>query len=49
MYKSLPSAEPDNLPVATRIAEQVICLPIFPDLDMGHVENVAGIIGEHQQ
>jgi dTDP-4-amino-4,6-dideoxygalactose transaminase len=46
MYKSLPSADLDNLPVATRIADQVICLPIYPDLDMGHVENVVSIIRE---
>lgn len=27
-YKGLPSAAPENLPVATRMAEQVICLPL---------------------
>lgn len=32
MYKGLPSAEPGNLPVATKVARQVICLPIYPDL-----------------
>ncbi len=46
MYKSLPSASADHLPTATRIADQVICLPIYPDLDMGHVENIARIIRE---
>jgi dTDP-4-amino-4,6-dideoxygalactose transaminase len=32
MYRGLPSALRDNLPVATGAAQQVICLPIYPDL-----------------
>ena len=32
-YRGLESADPANLPVATRIAEQVLCLPMFPDLE----------------
>jgi dTDP-4-amino-4,6-dideoxygalactose transaminase len=32
MYRGLPSAAPDNLPVAHRVARQVLCLPIFSDL-----------------
>ena len=47
MYKSLPSADPDNLPVATRMADQVLCLPIYPDLEIGHVENIARIVKGH--
>lgn len=31
-YRGLPSAKPDNLLIANSIAEQVICLPIYPDL-----------------
>lgn len=27
-YRALPSAHPDNIPTATRLAEQVICLPL---------------------
>ena len=27
-YRGLPSAAPDNLPVATKIANEVICLPM---------------------
>lgn len=34
MYRSLDSASSANLPVAKKIAEQVICLPIYPDLDI---------------
>jgi dTDP-4-amino-4,6-dideoxygalactose transaminase len=33
MYKGLDSANPSNLPVASKIADQVICLPIYPELD----------------
>ena len=43
-YKTLPGAEEKNLPVAHKIAESVICLPIYPDLEMHHVKNIAGII-----
>jgi dTDP-4-amino-4,6-dideoxygalactose transaminase len=32
MYKSLDSANPENLKVAEKIAEQVICLPLYPEL-----------------
>jgi dTDP-4-amino-4,6-dideoxygalactose transaminase len=49
MYKSLPGAEPGNLPVATRVAEDVLCLPIFPDLDMAHVNNVVEIIATYKK
>ncbi len=33
MYNSLASATMENLPVASKMARQVICLPIYPDLD----------------
>lgn len=33
MYRGLPSAARDNLSSAARIADQVICLPVFPGLD----------------
>lgn len=32
-YCGLPSAAPENLPVATRIANEVICLPMHHDLN----------------
>jgi dTDP-4-amino-4,6-dideoxygalactose transaminase len=32
-YRSLPSAHKDNLPVAEKVADGVLCLPIFPGLD----------------
>ncbi len=32
MYKDLDSSHPDNIPLATKITEEVICLPIYPEL-----------------
>jgi dTDP-4-amino-4,6-dideoxygalactose transaminase len=32
MYRGLASAAPANLPQATRLAQRVLCLPIYPDL-----------------
>jgi dTDP-4-amino-4,6-dideoxygalactose transaminase len=32
MYRGLNSARSDNLPVATEVARQVLCLPIYPAL-----------------
>jgi len=43
-YRSLPSANKENLPVATKVAEQVICLPIYPDLDILSVNIICDII-----
>lgn len=39
-YRGLPSANPHNLPVATRIANEVICLPMYPDLSDMDIERV---------
>lgn len=40
-YRGLPSAAPDNLPVATRIAKEVICLPMHHELSE---EDIARIL-----
>lgn len=44
MYRHLPSAAPDNLPVATAAAKKVLCLPIYPDLPMEQAKRIVGII-----
>lgn len=44
MYRGLPSASPVNLPVATRIAEKVLCLPIHPNLSEEDVFRVVSVI-----
>ena len=43
-YKDYPSAAPENLPVATKIADQVICLPMHHALSEEDVERVIGTI-----
>lgn len=44
MYRGLPSADLEHLPVATQISRQVLCLPIYPALDLTVVEEVCAII-----
>lgn len=44
MYRGLPSAAPENLPVATRLSNQVICLPIYPAMSDADVERVVASI-----
>lgn len=39
-YRGLESAHPDNLPEATRMAESVICLPMYHSLTEEDVERV---------
>lgn len=45
-YRGLPSSKRDNLPHAFQMAEQVLCLPIFPALKQDEQARViAGIVG----
>lgn len=44
MYRGLPSAHRDNLPVATLAAQQVLCLPIYPDLPLAAVDRITDFI-----
>jgi dTDP-4-amino-4,6-dideoxygalactose transaminase len=43
-YRGLPSAAPENLPVATRIANEVICLPMHHVLSEEEVDKILGLI-----
>ena len=43
-YKGLESANPENLPVAHKLAGQVICLPMYAGLTDSNVERVLEII-----
>lgn len=43
-YRGLPSAAPENLPVATRIANEVICLPMHHELNDNDLERVLNCI-----
>jgi dTDP-4-amino-4,6-dideoxygalactose transaminase len=40
-YRSLPSADPDHLPHAHRVAARVMCLPLYGELSL---ESVDGIV-----
>jgi dTDP-4-amino-4,6-dideoxygalactose transaminase len=43
-YKNLPSATRENLPIATKVAENVLCLPIFVELKDGDIERITDMI-----
>ena len=43
-YRGLPSASPANLPVATKTASQVLCLPMHHELNPKQIEKVLMII-----
>lgn len=44
MYRGLPSAQPSSLPVASRAAAQVLCLPIYPALTDDEQSHVIDLI-----
>ncbi|WP_207387765.1 DegT/DnrJ/EryC1/StrS family aminotransferase [Chlorobium sp. N1] len=44
MYRILPSANRHNLPVAVAATEQVLCLPIYPGLDVSVVDQIVELI-----
>ncbi len=48
MYRGLQSAHRDNLPQATAAARQVLCLPIYPDLEMRVIDEVCRCITEQR-
>ena len=43
-YRGLPSATPENLPVATRIANEVICLPMHHELSQDDLNRILNLI-----
>lgn len=44
MYRGLPSSHRENLPMATLAAQQVLCLPIYPDLELSVVDEITRFI-----
>ena len=44
MYRGLRSADPVHLPVATRAAEEILCLPIYPDLPEADQNRILSVI-----
>lgn len=43
-YRGFPSASAENLPMAEQISKEVICLPIYPDLDTSDIERVIDLL-----
>jgi len=44
MYRGLPSANRENLPRATVAADQILCLPIYPDLYDEDIDRIVSVI-----
>jgi dTDP-4-amino-4,6-dideoxygalactose transaminase len=43
-YRGLESAQPGKMPVAEKVTGEVICLPIYPDLDIHSTDRICGIL-----
>ena len=43
-YKGYDSASPDNIPVANKLANEVLCLPIYKDLKITQVKKIVTAI-----
>lgn len=46
-YRGLSSSRKENLPVATKVAEQVICLPMYPNLKPKEILQICMIISNN--
>ena len=46
MYKSMPSSTKKNLPVANRISQQILCLPLSSDLDQESIHRILKVISK---
>ena len=44
MYRGLPSANKENLSIANLIASQILCLPIYPSLELETVDTIVDLI-----
>ena len=45
-YKGLPSSTAENLPIATKMTEKVLCLPIYPTLSINEVNLIIKLLIE---
>lgn len=43
-YKGLPSASASNLPVSTQVSKEIICLPMYANLELNEVEKICRLI-----
>jgi dTDP-4-amino-4,6-dideoxygalactose transaminase len=44
MYRHFPSADPTRFPNAIAGAAEILCLPIYPDLDEASVKRIVGLL-----
>jgi len=44
LYDQLESSSPANLPIAEKVAHEILCLPIFADLDLEIASSIADVI-----
>lgn len=44
MYRGLPSASKTLLPLANKVADEILCLPIFPQLEYDEQDKIVAII-----
>lgn len=43
-YRGLESAQPENLPVASKVADSVICLPMYHNLNDSDIQRTLELI-----
>jgi dTDP-4-amino-4,6-dideoxygalactose transaminase len=43
-YSKLESAQPGRMPVAERVTDEVLCLPIYPDMDTLQIKKICSIL-----
>ena len=48
-YRGLESSLPGRMPVAEKITQEVLCLPIYPELEMESVNQICAIIKNYRQ
>lgn len=48
-YRHIPSATPSNLPVANKIAQDVLCMPLYGDLSVKDIERICNILKSFKQ
>jgi dTDP-4-amino-4,6-dideoxygalactose transaminase len=47
IYKDLASSKKSNLPIANKISNQILCLPIWPDIEIKAIEEICEVINAH--
>jgi dTDP-4-amino-4,6-dideoxygalactose transaminase len=48
-YKGMDSAKKENLPVAHKKADQVICLPLYPDLTNNEINEIVKVVKSNRK